>query len=276
MRTLAILQLLIPAIATACGVNQTPQPTPPSTLPTCLPNRDGQITAAELPIALGQTLSYYASPGARAVDLVGQDVGGEHLWDLSQENADDTIVALGPVALATQWFAPSFASGQFVVDAGGGLDGVYHQDEQALWLDGTASHDPAPAAGKTLVVYSPPVAVLRFPLADGVSYTTTARLIGSATTIAGLPFDGSDEFDVDVTGQGRVDVPYVNFSPALRVRTHLVRKASSGGAMVSKRTTAFVFECFGEIVHADSKQDEPNADFTTAASLRRFALGEMP
>jgi hypothetical protein len=45
---------------------------------------------------------------------------------------------------------------------------------------------------------------------------------------------------------------------------------------VSKRTTAFLFECFGEVVHAESKQDEPNVDFTTAASLRRFALGEMP
>ena len=45
---------------TACGVNMTPQPDPTPALPSCIPNRDGQITAAELPIALGATASYYA------------------------------------------------------------------------------------------------------------------------------------------------------------------------------------------------------------------------
>jgi hypothetical protein len=271
MRTYLLLALLA-----ACGVNQTPQPAPPSTLPACVPNRDGQLTAAELPIALGQTAGYFASPAgvSRTVDLVGKQVGGEQLWDLSQENADDVVVELGPIALGAQWYAASFPSGQFVVDAGSGLDGVYHQDDQALWLDGTASHEAAPAAGKTLVRYATPVAVLRFPLKDGDAYSTTAPLTDAV--IAGLPFIGSDQIDVDVSGHGRVDVPYVNFSPALRVRTHLLRKASSGGAMIGRRTTALLYECFGEVVHADSKTDESNADFTSAAGLRRFALGGMP
>jgi hypothetical protein len=40
--------------------------------------------------------------------------------------------------------------------------------------------------------------------------------------------------------------------------------------------TSFLFECFGEVAHAESRIDEPNADFTTAATLRRFALGVTP
>lgn len=256
----------------ACSVNATPQPTPVPTLPSCIPNRDGTITAAELPIALGATVDFYASPAnaTRMVDLAGSN----NVWELSDERPDDVIVALGPVALGPQWYASQFPASQFVVDAGGGLDGIYHQDDQALWLDGTASQDPMPAAGKTLVRYTDPAAVLRFPVTDGQSYATTAA-IGSGT-IDGLPFIGTDQIDVDVTGSGRLDVPYVEFSPVLRVRTHVVRAPSTGTATIGKRTTIFLFECFGEVAHAESKTNEPDPDFTTAAYLRRFALGETP
>ncbi len=253
----------------ACGTNQTPQPAPVPTLPSCVPNLDGQIDASELPIALGATLPYYAGTN-RTVDLVAQN----GVWDFSMERPDDQIVALGPVALDTQWYASQFPAGQFVVDAGGGLVGIYHQDAQALWLDGTASSDPAPSAGKTLVRYTTAVAVLRFPIADMQAYSTVGAIPDGV--IDGLPFVGSDTVDVDVTGSGQLDVPYVDFSPVLRVRTHVTRTPSTGTPVVSKRTTIFLFECFGEVTRAESNENEPNPDFTTAALLRRFALGETP
>jgi len=96
----------------------------------------------------------------------------------------------------------------------------------------------------------------------------------TGATIDGLPFVGSDVFDVDVSGAGELDLPYVNFSPVLRVRTHLVRAPSTGTTTVGKRSTGFYFECFGEIARADSKPNETNADFTAAATLQRFALGQ--
>lgn len=262
MRRLAIL-------LAACGVNKTPQPSPAPTLPDCVPNRDGVITADELPIAYGATIDYYASTGMH-VDLVAQN----GIWDLSQERADDEVVALGPAALEAQWYAAMFPTGQFAVDAGGGLDGIYHQDAAALWLDGTASREQMPAAGKTLVRYPDPIAVLRFPLADGDAFSTTAQIPDGI--IDGLPFIGSDHVDVDVTGSGRLDVPYVRFSPVLRVRTHVVRTPSTGTPVVGKRTTIFMFECFGEVARAESQPNEANPDFTTAAYLRRFALGATP
>lgn len=250
-------------ILAACGTNETPQPTPAPTLPECVPNRDGMITADELPIALGATVDYYVDTN-QPVNLVAS--GG--VWDLSQER-NDSVIALGPVALGAQWYAGMFPAGQFVVDAGSGLDGIYHQDGEALWLDGTASQ--ADGANKTLVVYPTPLPVLRFPVADGEAYSTTVNI---TATIDGLPFNGTDELDVDVSGSGRLDVPYVKFSPTLRVRENVIRKA--GATQVTKRTTIFLFECFGEVARAESKQDETNPDFTTAAYLRRFALGVTP
>jgi hypothetical protein len=68
---------------------------------------------------------------------------------------------------------------------------------------------------------------------------------------------------------------YLLFDPTLRVRTSAVRRPSSGG-MTSRRQTLWLFECFGEVARAESRVDEPNADFTSAAYLRRFALGVTP
>jgi hypothetical protein len=264
------------AAAAACEANTTPQPDAAATLPTCVPNRDGMITAAELPIALGATVSYYASPAGatRTVDLAGTGSGATLDWDLAQPQGSDVVVALGPIALRDQWYASQFPASEFELDAGGGLDGVYHQTDEALFLDGTASHDENPAAGKTLIVYAAPVAVLRLPIVDGDAYSTLAQI--PAATIDGLPFIGTDEFDVDITGSGRLDVPDVEFSPVLRARTLVTRKPSTGTPVITKRSTDFLFECFGQVAHAESLDNEPDPDFTTAAYLRRFALGQEP
>ena len=129
------------------------------------------ITAAELPIALGATLDYYAST-TRAVALAARAA----IVDLSQERSSDTIVAIGPVALDAQWYASQFPAGAVRRRrAASGLDGIYHQDAQALWLDGTASQQACRRQDARR--YAAPVAVLRFPLADGDAfYATTAQI----------------------------------------------------------------------------------------------------
>jgi len=252
----------------ACEANATPQPAPQPQLPDCVPRRTGEITADTLPIALGATLDYYNDTN-KTVDLAAK----AGVFDLAQQFPDDPVVAIGPVALGAQWYAASFPAGQFTVDAGAGLDGIYHQDDQALWLDGTASQQNT--AGKTLIVYPAPLPVLRFPLADGQTWTATGTL-GAGTTIDGLPFLGSDQLAVDVELGEQLEVPYVDFSPVLRVRTLATRTPSTGSPVVTKRTTIFVFECFGEVARAESNPNEPDADFTNAAVLRRYALGEEP
>jgi hypothetical protein len=251
-------------VLAACGVNQTPPGEPPPELLACVPDRDGTITAAELPITLGARVTYYVSRDV-AIDLAGP------IWDLSEERAADEVIALGPVALAERWYASEFPGAAFAIDAGEGLDGVFHQDELGLWLHGTASREPMP---RTLVRYREPVTALRFPLAAGQAYAATADI--PAGTISGLPFIGRDDYVIEVVEAGRLDLPYVRFSPTLRVRTAVVRTPSTGSPVVRRRSASFVFECFGEIARADSRLDEPDPDFTFAATLRRFALGVTP
>jgi hypothetical protein len=260
------MRMLLVLLA-ACGANQTPQPELPPTLPSCVPDRDGTITADELPVALGLQASYYVGTNSPVA------LGGDEAWDLSEERATDDIVAVGPVALSEREYATSFPGAAFVADTGDELESIFHQDATGLWLHGTASRDQT-AANATLVHYAEPVAVLRFPIAIGDAFTTTAQIADS--TIEGLPFIGTDEISVEVDGNGRLDLPYVRFSPVLRVRTFVERRPSTGTPIVQRRATSFLFECFGEVAHADSRIDEPNDDFTTAATLRRFALGVGP
>jgi hypothetical protein len=263
MRAAIFLGAGVLALA-ACDANLTPVTDPPPPIATCVPDRDGRVTAAELPIALDVAADYYVG------EDVTVDLSGDDHWDLSVERSDDDLRQLGAAPLGGQWYAGDFPAGRFVVPAGEGLDAVYSKDDAGLWLHGTASAEPSPPAGETLVVYATPVPILRLPLADGDHTAVTAPLPGA--TVAGLPFVGEDRYTIDVDGAGRLDLPYVSFSPALRVRTHVVRAAASGGAQTSRRAVSFVFECFGEIARADSRPDEPATEFTTAAALRRFAL----
>src|SRR4051794_14447832 len=99
-------RLTITLVLAACGTNETPQPMPVPTLPECVPNRDGEITADELPLALGASVAYYTGAN-RTIAQAGT------AWDFDEELHDDVIVEIGPVALRDQWYAASFASGQF-------------------------------------------------------------------------------------------------------------------------------------------------------------------
>ena len=105
------------------------------------PNRDGQITPTSCRSRYGATVDVLRRHEPQSIAQHRRRRGTS-----TRASRDDDVIALGPVALGTQWYAASFPSGQFVVDAGSGLDGVYHQDDQALWLDGTASHDDPPRA----------------------------------------------------------------------------------------------------------------------------------
>ena len=78
MRTALLIALA------ACEVNTTPQPAVDASLGACVPNRDGVITAAELPIALGATLPFYAGSN-RSVVLTAQN----GIYDLSLEWSPD-------------------------------------------------------------------------------------------------------------------------------------------------------------------------------------------
>ncbi|HPH65314.1 MAG TPA: hypothetical protein PLF40_06200 [Kofleriaceae bacterium] len=268
---LTLLLAVCASLSAACDGNQTPIADPPPTSQSCVPNRDGIISADEVLIAT-ESAQYLQSPPSvtRTVNGAGTGESGARKWDFATEYADDQDVTVTPTRLGAQWYAPQFTEGQFVVDAGGGLDAIYSKDDRALWLWGTASHVDTPASAKTIVRYPTPVPALRFPIAVGNVDDITVAITGA--TIAGLPFVGTDRYQITVSDAGRVDVPYVRFSPALKVSTVATRVANPGGATFVRRSLSFVFECFGEVVHIDSALNETNPDFTNAALMRRFRL----
>jgi hypothetical protein len=177
------------ALATGCGDNLSvlPDGSDGSRLGdaplACLPNLDGRIDASELAPVLGVAASYRVSPPgeSRAVDVVGTvDAQGVRRWRFDAAAPSDRTVALTASSLEGRWFASSFPHASFVapLDAEVTLLGVYSHDADALWLHGLASSEENPKAGKTLLVYDAPLAVYRFPLAVGASYTSKGHVTG--------------------------------------------------------------------------------------------------
>jgi hypothetical protein len=268
-------RLTMLVLAAGCGTNLTP----PGDLDAgpavfeCLPNLDGVLEAGELPLAFDLPVEYLVSPSGTTIDLVGAiDDAGRRVWDYSGESAADQRLVASATRLGDQWYAERFPAGQLVVPALGAspLDGVYSLDDAGFWLHGLASSEENPQTGQTLLVYDEPVALLRFPLMPGDRWVATATVTGGR--LDGLPYNGTDTYEIEDDGLGRVELPFVAFAQGHRVRTHVVIAPAAGGVTTSRHQTSFFFECFGEIVRATSRADEVSSDFNVAAEVRRFSL----
>lgn len=275
-----LLPLLLTSLllaATGCGDNATPAGRDAfvggdSGTLSCVPDLDGTILAREVPTVLDTPASYLVNPVGkdRAVDLVGKvDKAGKRVWDFGTDFADDQALKLTATALAGKWYAASFPGGSFVspLDAAQTLDAVYRRDDGGLYLMGLASKVEAPAEGKTLLVYDAPIKILSFPLAAGAKWVSVGTVTGGV--VRNLPYAGKDTYEVEDDGVGRLILTDFTFEQAHRVRTK-VTVSPSAGATVVRHQVSFFSECFGEIARATSKDNEPAADFTTAAELRRL------
>ncbi|MEZ4249734.1 MAG: hypothetical protein R3B99_16005 [Polyangiales bacterium] len=284
MRTFFSLLVLL-SLGLGCGDNQTfpmrepYRPGDPGPLD-CVPNLDGRIDATELSPALGVSVGLLVSPSwtERGVDLVGAVIDERRVWDFSIDYADDQLARLSASALEEHWFADAFAEitaglgGEIFVtplDAGGRTLGVYHHDDNALALLGTASADESPPEGQSLLIYGAPVALYRFPIEPGSEHVSVGEVRGG--TFRGLPYAGRDVYEVRVASAGRLELPDLAFTQAMRVDVRVTVEPAAG-ASTTQRQTSFLFECFGEVARATSRLDETNPDFTTAAELRRLSL----
>jgi hypothetical protein len=271
---------LLGLLASACGDNltvvperdpyQSPEPTPLA----CLPDLDGRIEADELQTAYGLPVRYLVSPAGetRAVDVTGRlDPAGRRVWDWGADHVTDQQAEVIVRPLEDQWYAAGFPTGQFVVpfDAGGRLHAVQRRDAQGVYLLGLASAEERPSEGQTLLAYQTPVQVLRFPLRPGERWIS-AGLVQNGV-IRDLPYAGRDTYEIEVDGAGRLELPDVTFTQALRVRTRTTVEPAVG-LSTSQRQVSFFFECFGEVARATSLLDEPEEDFQTALEVRRLGL----
>lgn len=249
------------------------QPPDPAVLE-CMPNLDGKISADELQAAFGVPISYLVNPAntERTVDLVGVAGEGDTLvWDWSVDRADDQVATFVATKVEGKWYADSFPTGEFVtsLDAGGTVDNVLRLDSEALWLLGVASSEQSPAAGQTLLVYDNPIPLFRFPIEPGSKWAASSNIKGGK--LYGLPYAGKDTYEFSVDGIGELALRDLTFTQALRVRTKTTVSPAVGKA-VSKRQVSFMFECFGEVARATSRNDETAEDFTKAVEVRRLGL----
>lgn len=276
MKRLLTLSIVVLA---ACGENRTiPEKeayVAPSVAPLeCVPNLDGRIDVTELQAAIGIPVRYLASPPgtSRPVSIPGAtNAQGQRVWDLSIDYADDRVATLEASSPTGQWFAATFPTAQFVspLDLGGNIMGVYANDGANLLLLGYASREENPAIGKTLVKYTAPIAIFKFPLEAGKEWISVGQVVNGL--VRGLPFAGRDTYQMKVDAAGRVDLPDVTFTQALRVRTTATIEPAVGQTIVRKQV-GWVFECFGEVARATAPDNEASDDFTTTAELRRLGL----
>jgi hypothetical protein len=257
--------VIVFALAAGCGTNLTPAPGPDAAGLACLPNLDQQITAAELPVALGVPATYYVSSGSRDVNLDPDDSG---TWDFTRPTTDPTA-SFTAMPLTGKWYAGSFPGGQFAVatDATDTLEQVFAEDATGFWLLGVASTAP----NQTLLPYDAPVALYRFPLTAGLAWTEVG--VVSNGKLDGLPYVGRDTYVMSVDAPGRLVLPDVELEQAFLVHT-TVTVAPSVGITVVHRQASFLFECLGEVARATARDGEPSDDFTTAAEVRRLTFGQ--
>lgn len=240
----------------------------------CVPNLDDQIGSDELPVGFETPVSYRINPTdeTRTVDLVGLvDDEGAHVWDFSTDHTSDQELVIEAAAPGDRWYAGEFPDAEFVapLDAGGTLEGVYRRSEAGVFLLGYASVEEQPARGKTLVAYTEPVAIYRFPLEEGAEWVSVGEVRNA--TVRDLPYAGRDVYSISVDATGELWLPDFQFEQVHRVRTDLTIEPSAGDG-VTRKQVSFVFECFGEVARVVSDDGETEKNFETAVELRRLGF----
>ncbi len=239
----------------------------------CVPNLDGRIDSGELAVAFGVPIHYLVSPPGveRTVNVAGAKSDAGLSWDFATDYANDDQTTVAAIDVSKRWYAKSFPAGAFAtpLDPAGTTENVGRLDDKGLFLLGVASRDEKPAEGKTLLVYQTPITLLQFPVQPGAAFVSSGAIANG--TLRGLPYAGKDVYEVAVDGSGQIDLPDLSFTQALRVRTKVTVQPAVGASQ-SRRQVSFFFECFGEVARAQSRPNEANADFTTAAELWRIGL----
>ncbi len=232
----------------------------------CHPNHDGQIDRDEIFLAAGKQATFRVALDA-TVDTAGElQTGGNRIWDLSGELADDDQdVDVTLSSIQGSWYASTFPGATYATRLSQTEDllGVFEVTETAVLLRGVVS--PESGLYRTELSYDPPVPVLKLPLTTSSSWTTDTTINGVASGVATLY---TENYESAVDAVGEMTTPFGTF-PVLRVGVDMTRWV--GAAMTSKRTYAFVSECYGTVATVVSQDYETETEFTDASEVRRLA-----
>lgn len=252
-----------PDAFTPIGTDAGPQPD--SGVRVCTPDGDGTVTREESPLRAGLYATFRMAEDA-TVDTVGTMVAGERRWDLSGSftgDHDERVELLSP---AGAWWAGDYPTASYAARLSGASDnlGVFQITDTALLLLAVVS--PADGVTRTNLENDPPVEVLRFPLSEGATWSTRTTVSGLAV---GVVAAYTEEYTFVADGHGVMATPFGDID-VIRVRSELER-TSGFATLDTRRTFAFVGECFGTVATITSESFETDSEFTRASELRRLA-----
>lgn len=233
---------------------------------TCAPDHDGKVELEELPLAAGRMANFRIATDA-AFDTAGTANGdGSRRWDLSIAMAGDTDRPTTLLSPTGTWWQSVFPTATYAapLSAESDLLGVFRVDATAVALLGVVS--PEAGSGRTELEYDPPATILALPVGAGATWSSTSTVSGFAL---GVITAYTERYQSRVDQVGTMTTPYGEF-PVVRVATDL-RRTSGGALLLTKRTFAWVSECFGPVATVSSQDFESGAEFSDPAEVRRLA-----
>lgn len=241
----------------------TPETDGSDTTQSCLPQGDGRVTRAEVPIA----------PGLQATFLVASDVDFDTRgdaqaavrWDLEQSFAGDTKVLVTTLDPADTWYGPLFPTATYATRLAEGQDllGVFEAKDDGLYLLGVVS--PEDGLFRTELTYDPPARLMAYPLELDTTWTSTSSVSGLTS---GVITFASETYEGLVDARGVLSTPFAEFD-ALRVVLTLDRWV--GAALYFDVSQLFVTECFGTVATLRSEGYVSGPEMTTVGELRRLS-----
>jgi hypothetical protein len=231
----------------------------------CAPNNDGTITREETPLIAGAKATFLTAQKV-PVNTAGQGADPQDKsWDFALSLAGDYTTLIETQVMEGKWFSSKFPGASYALRLSDTEDllGVFEVTDNSLLLRGVVS--PTDGLTRTELTYNPPVTVLAFPMKLGSSWTTQSTVSGVASGVFSSYFEN---YQSKIDAGGKVKTPFGEF-PALRINLLLTR--TIGALITTKRTFVFSSECYGTVARVVSSDNEPNAEFSTAAEISRLS-----
>lgn len=274
------LALLVVALCAGCAADNPVVPDAThdygvaSDLLSCEANNDGVIELGELLFdQTGLVATYRVNPPGTldGVDVQGQLIAGKREW--KHDSLAGVVLTMKTEDPRDWWFAEHFPGATLAIasDAGADTYQVLALDAPGnrMLLMGLASAAP----DTTLMVYNPPIEIMRFPLRVGLEFTATGEV--SEGKLRNLPIATNDTYEVEVDSEGTVLLPRLSFQRTLRMRV-TVTSRGPGGTTAKAIQYQWFHECFGEIVRAVAEPTtgggEPDPLFSQASEYRRLSF----
>lgn len=281
---------LLATLSMACGDNRTPYNTADAITPfDCIPNLDGSLDASEFRLTAGQHGDYDITL-LQDVDSEGGGEQGHRNWAFDWSRDDDSGFSFDVMRADESWFAnriPDALYDRFdgeLVTLPSDVDGYYQlimaKDNVATWLLGLASTQEQPDhEGQMWMLYDEPVAIHRFPLQPGRSWTSVGVADAATLPLPGTPGvmlteDRLDTYEVSVTDAGDVDLGPYRFESVIKVQQRITTAFPNNPGIPDsvQLQIQFFAECGGEIVRLVARQNDEQEPLELAGEVRRARL----